>query len=128
VLIWMDLEMTGLDPGTDVIVEIATLATDDELEIVAEGPDLVVHQPEEALASMAPVVTEMHTSSGLIDSGYRGELSVLLVNTDPAEPFTIARGDRIAQLVIQRVEQADFVEVVTLEETSRGAGGWGHTG
>ena len=50
VLVWMDLEMTGLDPARDVIVEIATLVTDDELEIVAEGPDLVVHQPAEALA------------------------------------------------------------------------------
>ena len=45
VLVWMDLEMTGLDPATDVIVEIATLVTDDDLAIVAEGPDLVVHQP-----------------------------------------------------------------------------------
>ncbi len=58
--------MTGLDPAKDVIVEIATIVTDDELEIVAEGPDLVVHQPPEALAGMDPVVVEMHTSSGLL--------------------------------------------------------------
>jgi oligoribonuclease len=62
----MDLEMTGLDPATDVIVEIATLVTDDQLEIVAEGPDLVVHQPDEALAGMGDVVREMHTRSGLL--------------------------------------------------------------
>src|SRR5918993_1013897 len=62
----MDLEMTGLDPATDVIVEIATIVTDDELEIVAEGPDLVVHQPPEALVGMDPVVVDMHTSSGLL--------------------------------------------------------------
>lgn len=62
----MDLEMTGLDPARHVIVEIATLVTDDDLEIVAEGPDLVVHQPPEALALMDPVVVEMHTRSGLI--------------------------------------------------------------
>jgi oligoribonuclease len=62
----MDLEMTGLDPTRDVIVEIATLITDDELEIVAEGPDLVVHQPPEALAVMEPIVIEMHTRSGLL--------------------------------------------------------------
>jgi oligoribonuclease len=62
----MDLEMTGLDPGRDVIVEIATLVTDDNLEIVAEGPDLVVHQPPEALALMEPIVFEMHTHSGLL--------------------------------------------------------------
>ncbi|MGH9085991.1 MAG: oligoribonuclease [Acidimicrobiales bacterium] len=65
-LVWMDLEMTGLDPARHVIVEIATLVTDDELEIVAEGPDLVVHQPADALAGMDDVVREMHTSSGLI--------------------------------------------------------------
>ena len=65
-LVWMDLEMTGLDPAKDVIVEIATIVTDDELEIVAEGPDLVVHQPDEALAVMDPVVVEMHTASGLL--------------------------------------------------------------
>ena len=67
-LVWMDLEMTGLDPAKDVIVEIATIVTDDELEIVAEGPDLVVHQPEEALAVMDPIVVEMHTVSGLLDA------------------------------------------------------------
>jgi oligoribonuclease len=65
-LVWMDLEMTGLDPAKDVIVEIATLVTDDELEIVAEGPDLVVHQPPAALEGMEPVVLEMHTASGLL--------------------------------------------------------------
>jgi len=58
--------MTGLNPSTDVIVEIATLVTDDELEIVAEGPDLVVHQPESALAAMDDYVRKMHTSSGLL--------------------------------------------------------------
>lgn len=67
-LVWMDLEMTGLDPAQDVIVEIATIVTDDELEIVAEGPDLVVHQPPEALAGMDPVVVDMHTSSGLLSA------------------------------------------------------------
>jgi oligoribonuclease len=62
----MDLEMTGLDPARHAIVEIATLVTDDELEIVAEGPDLVVHQPPEVLAAMDDVVRTMHTSSGLL--------------------------------------------------------------
>jgi oligoribonuclease len=62
----MDLEMTGLDPSRHVIVEIASLVTDDELEIVEEGPDLVVHQPADALALMDEVVVEMHTRSGLL--------------------------------------------------------------
>jgi oligoribonuclease len=65
---WMDLEMTGLDPGKDVIVEIATLVTDDDLEVAAEGPDLVVHQPPEALAEMDDVVRKMHTKSGLLSA------------------------------------------------------------
>ena len=62
----MDLEMTGLDPATEVIVEIATLITDDELNVVAEGPDLVIHQPETMLVAMDPFVVQMHTSSGLL--------------------------------------------------------------
>jgi oligoribonuclease len=66
-LVWMDLEMTGLDHTTDVIVEIATLVTDDDLGIVAEGPDLVVHQTEDVLARMDPFVVDMHTRSGLLD-------------------------------------------------------------
>ena len=67
-LVWMDLEMTGLDPARNVIVEIATIVTDDELNIVAEGPDLVVHQPDEALALMDQVVVNMHTRSGLLEA------------------------------------------------------------
>ena len=58
--------MTGLDPSTDVIVEIATLITDDDLELIAEGPDLVIHQPPDVLATMGDVVREMHTKSGLL--------------------------------------------------------------
>jgi oligoribonuclease len=72
----MDLEMTGLDPTGDVIVEIATLVTDDDLNLVEEGPDLVVHQPEEALAAMGPVVLEMHTKSGLLESIRASEISL----------------------------------------------------
>lgn len=68
VLVWMDLEMTGLDHTRDVIVEIATIVTDDELHVVAEGPDLVVHQPDDVLARMDPFVVEMHTRSGLLDA------------------------------------------------------------
>ncbi len=65
-LVWMDLEMTGLDPARHVIVEIATIVPDDELNVVAEGPDLVVHQPPEALTDLEEVVRVMHTSSGLL--------------------------------------------------------------
>jgi oligoribonuclease len=62
----MDLEMTGLDPATEVIVEIATLITDNDLNVIAEGPDLVISQPEAVLVAMDPFVVEMHTSSGLL--------------------------------------------------------------
>ena len=64
----MDLEMTGLEPETDVIVEIATLITDDDLNIIAEGPDLVIHQSDEVLARMNQIVVDMHTKSGLLEA------------------------------------------------------------
>ena len=67
-LVWTDLEMTGLDPGRDCIVEIATLVTDDELEVIAEGPDLVIATAAEALEAMDDVVRQMHTRSGLLDA------------------------------------------------------------
>jgi len=66
VLVWMDLEMTGLDPARHTIVEVATLVTDDDLAVVAEGPDLVVHAGPEQLAAMEDVVRDMHTKSGLL--------------------------------------------------------------
>jgi oligoribonuclease len=82
---WMDLEMTGLDPGKDVIVEIATLVTDDDLNIVAEGPDLVVHQPDDALAVMEAFVLDMHTKSGLLDA-----IRASTVSLDEAGALTLA--------------------------------------
>ncbi|MCA1656882.1 MAG: oligoribonuclease [Actinobacteria bacterium] len=72
----MDLEMTGLDPATNVIVEIATMVTDDDLVIVAEGPDLVVHQPEAAMTAMDDVVAKMHARSGLTDAIAASTLSL----------------------------------------------------
>ncbi|MBW3610890.1 MAG: oligoribonuclease [Actinobacteria bacterium] len=72
----MDLEMTGLDPGRHAIVEIATLVTDDELEVVAEGPDLVIHQPAEVLAGMGATVRDMHTRSGLLAAIEASEVSL----------------------------------------------------
>jgi dUTP pyrophosphatase len=67
-------------------------------------------------------------SPGLIDSGYRDELRVLLVNTDPDDDYEVHRGDRIAQLVIQLVERAEFLPVDDLGASERGTGGFGHTG
>jgi dUTP pyrophosphatase len=70
----------------------------------------------------------MVNTPGTIDAGYRGEISVLLINHDRAVPITIERGDRIAQLVVQKVEHAAFVEVSELPDSSRGSGGFGSTG
>ena len=96
-LVWMDLEMTGLDHTSDVIVEIATLVTDDDLNIVAEGPDLVVHQPDEVLAKMDPFVVEMHTRSGLLDEIKASTISLEdaggatleFINSHGPEPGTV---------------------------------------
>jgi len=65
---------------------------------------------------------------GTVDAGYRGEIKVIVVNLDPKEPISLARGDRIAQLVIQRVERAAFVEVGELPDSARADGGFGSTG
>ena len=83
-------------------------------------------QPRSGLA-LKHGVTCLNTP-GLIDCGYRDELKVLLVNLDPTDDFTVERGDRIAQLVIQRVEQADFVVVDELPDSERNTGGFGSTG
>jgi dUTP pyrophosphatase len=83
-------------------------------------------QPRSGLALRHGVT--LANSPGLIDSGYRDELAVILINTDPARDFEVRRGDRIAQLVVQRVEHAAFLPVVELPESARGLGGFGHTG
>jgi oligoribonuclease len=67
-LVWVDLEMTGLDPERCAIVEIASIVTDSELTIVAEGPNYVIHQPPEVLSTMEPEVVALHTRSGLLTS------------------------------------------------------------
>ena len=83
-------------------------------------------QPRSGLA-LRHGVTCLNTP-GLIDAGYRDEISVLLVNLDPAAPFDVQRGDRIAQLVIQRVEDVAWEAVASLDDSARGTGGWGSTG
>jgi dUTP pyrophosphatase len=83
-------------------------------------------QPRSGLALHHGVT--LANSPGLIDSGYRDELSVIVINTDPTEDFEVHRGDRIAQLVIQKVEHARFSVVDQLPATHRGTGGFGHTG
>jgi dUTP pyrophosphatase len=83
-------------------------------------------QPRSGLA-LKHGVTCLNTP-GLIDCGYRDELKVILVNTDPERDYQVHRGDRIAQLVVQRVERVAFRAVEVLPETSRSGGGFGSTG
>lgn len=85
VLVWMDLEMTGLNPKEDVIVEIATLITNDDLKEIATGPNLVIHQPAEKLKNMSKHVEEMHTSSGLLDEIPKSEVTLSMAGEKTLE-------------------------------------------
>ena len=136
-----DLPLPGYaqpgDAGADLHARIdAHLAAGGGRALVPTG--LVVAIPEGYAGFVQPRsglalrhgVTCLNTP-GLIDAGYRGELAVLLVNTDPEHAYDVRRGDRIAQLVIQAVEQAEFVPVAEqgdLPSAQRGAGGFGHSG
>lgn len=122
------------DAGADLVArEAVVLAPGGGRALVPTGIALALPagtagfvQPRSGLA-LRHGVTCLNTP-GLIDAGYRDELRVLLVNLDPTEPFEVQRGDRIAQLVIQRVEHADFVVVDELPASERGLGGFGSTG
>ncbi|ATD70704.1 MULTISPECIES: dUTP diphosphatase [Gordonia] len=82
--------------------------------------------PRSGLAARAGL--SIVNTPGTVDAGYRGEIKVCLINLDPEQSITISRGDRIAQLIVQRVELPDFVEVEELDDTSRGDGGYGSSG
>lgn len=122
------------DAGLDLLArEAATLAPGGGRALVPTGIALAIPpgwagfvQPRSGLA-LRHGVTCLNTP-GLIDAGYRDELRVLLVNLDPTEPFAVARGDRIAQLVLQPVEEVAWREVDVLDDTERGLGGFGSTG
>ena len=92
-LVWVDLEMTGLDPERDVVIEMATIVTDSELRTLAEGPVIAIHQPESALAAMDEWNTTPHTRSGLVDrvrqsrfSSAEAEAATLAFLADWVEP------------------------------------------
>src|SRR5579863_9508142 len=122
------------DAGADLYArEDAVLAAGGGRALVPTGVALALPegyagfvQPRSGLA-LRHGVTCLNTP-GLIDSGYRDEIAVLLVNTDPEAAYEIHRGDRIAQLVIQRVETARFTRVDRLPDSERGLGGFGSTG
>ncbi|HVS68919.1 MAG TPA: dUTP diphosphatase [Mycobacteriales bacterium] len=121
------------DAGADLVAAIDVELAPGERAVVPTGtaialPDgyaAFVH-PRSGLAARHGVA--LVNSPGTIDAGYRGEIQVIVINLDPREPVRFARGDRIAQLVIQRVERAHFVEVEELPDSVRAEGGFGSTG
>jgi dUTP pyrophosphatase len=113
------LEEAWLSPG-----ERRSISTGIAVEIPAGCAGLVL--PRSGLAARHGIA--LVNAPGLIDAGYRGELRVLLLNTDRTEAFTVSRGDRIAQLVLVRVESPEVVEVDALAASERGAGGFGSSG
>ena len=121
------------DAGYDLFaVEAATLAPGERAS-VGTGIALAIPDgwaglvlPRSGLAARHGIT--IPNAPGLIDSGYRGEVRVLLLNADPRETFEVAAGDRIAQLLLVRHEAPDVVEVESLDETVRGAGGFGSSG
>ena len=100
------------------------MATGIALEIPLGHAGLVL--PRSGLAARHGIA--LVNAPGLIDSGYRGEVRVLLLNTDRSQPFEVAPGDRIAQLVLTPVAEADVVEVAELAASARGEGGFGSSG
>jgi dUTP pyrophosphatase len=92
---------------------------------VPEGYAAFVH-PRSGLASRHGITVV--NAPGTVDAGYRGEVRVVLLNTDPSEPFTVRRGDRIAQLVVQPVTRVQVLDADELPPTPRGEGGFGSTG
>jgi dUTP pyrophosphatase len=92
---------------------------------VPDGYAAFVH-PRSGLAARHGIT--LVNAPGTVDAGYRGEVRVVLLNTDPSEPFTVRRGDRIAQLVVQPVTRVQFLDADELPPTPRGEGGFGSTG
>lgn len=123
----------GGDAGADLTTTIDFTLAPGERRLVPTGiaialPDgyvALVH-PRSGLAIKNGVT--VLNAPGTIDAGYRGEISCILINHDPHEAISFTRGDRIAQLVIQQVERAKFVELAELPGSSRGSGGFGSTG
>ena len=123
----------GGDAGADLVARVDVTLQPGERALVPTGisialPDgyvALVH-PRSGLAIKHGVT--MVNSPGTVDAGYRGELQIILINHDPKERVSFKRGDRIAQLVIQQVERAEFIEVENLPGSGRGADGFGSTG
>ncbi|MDN4173181.1 dUTP diphosphatase [Nocardioides sp. SOB77] len=121
------------DAGADLVTTVDVVLAPGERALVPTGIAIALPEGYVALVHPRSGLAAKHGVSivnapGTVDAGYRGEVKVLLVNLDPAEPVELRRGDRIAQLVVQRVETARFVEVDVLPSSARGTGGYGSTG
>lgn len=123
----------GGDAGADLTTRINFTLAPGERQLVPTGiaialPDgyvALVH-PRSGLAIKAGIT--LVNAPGTVDAGYRGEISCILINHDRSESISFKKGDRIAQLVIQKVEHADFIELSELPGSGRGSGGFGSTG
>ncbi|HET8978604.1 MAG TPA: dUTP diphosphatase [Solirubrobacteraceae bacterium] len=118
------LDLRALEPAVLGPGERASVGTGIAIQIPAGHAGLVLPRSGLAMRHGISIVN----APGLIDAGYRGEVRVLLLNTDPRESFEIAAGARIAQLVVVRVAMTEPVEVAELEDSVRGAGGFGSSG
>ncbi|MBZ5738668.1 dUTP diphosphatase [Nocardioides mangrovi] len=121
------------DAGADLVTTIDLTLQPGERGLVPTGIAIALPPGYVALVHPRSGLAARHGLSivntpGTVDAGYRGEIKVLLINHDPAEPIELRRGDRVAQLVVQRFETARFVEVEGLPDSVRGAGGYGSTG
>ena len=121
------------DAGADLVTTVDVTLQPGERAMVPTGIALALPEGYVALVHPRSGLAARHGLSivntpGTIDAGYRGEVKVMLINHDPATPVELKRGDRIAQLVVQRFERARFVEVAELPDSARGEGGYGSTG
>ena len=121
------------DAGMDVFSSIDSVIAPGEREVIPTGIAIALPEGYVAFAHPRSGLAAKHGISivnapGTIDSGYRGEIKIILINTDRESSFEIKRGDRIAQLVFQKFESAKFFEVEQLPQSQRASGGFGSTG
>jgi dUTP pyrophosphatase len=121
------------DAGADLLTTVDVMLAPGERAMVPTGIAIALPEGYVALVHPRSGLAARHglsivNSPGTVDAGYRGEIKVMLINHDPVAPIELRRGDRIAQLVIQRVERALFTEVGALPDSVRGDGGYGSTG
>jgi dUTP pyrophosphatase len=121
------------DAGADLLTTVDVSLAPGERAMVPTGIAIALPEGYVALVHPRSGLAARHGLSivntpGTVDAGYRGEIKVMLINLDPQEPIELRRGDRIAQLVVQRVERARFTDVGELPASVRGAGGYGSTG